>query len=88
MAPRSSFFREMNKKDTAEAVRQILDSVSFGEEFESDLIADLIGEKHYYCSVHGIRPTRFRKMPHATYLYDLQGWFDERHKWQSISWYQ
>jgi hypothetical protein len=88
MPPRAPFFREMNKKDTADAVRCIVEAASFEHEFESDLISDLIREKRYYCSVHGIRPARFRKMRHPIYPYDLQGWFDERQKWHSVSWYQ
>ncbi|HEY9228774.1 MAG TPA: hypothetical protein VIP11_19130, partial [Gemmatimonadaceae bacterium] len=86
MPQRKPFFQGMNKKATAAAVRVVVESVPFEQEFESELISNLISEKHYYCSRHGIRPMRFRKMGHAIWPYDLQGWFAERQKWHSVTW--
>ena len=88
MSPRESFFAGMNKKQTASAIRDIINPVPLGQEFESSLLADLISQKHYYCARHRLRPVRFRKLPQTVGDYDLQAWFDERQKWHSVSWYQ
>ena len=88
MAPRKPFFAGMNKTQTAAAIRQIINPVPLRQEFESELLADLIEQKHYYCARHGLRPSRFRKLPHAVGEYELQGWFDGREKWHSVSWHQ
>jgi len=88
MAQHASFFKGMNKQATADEVRRQLKSKSFEEEFDSELLSDLIAEKHYYCSRHGLRPNQFRKLRHEVWDYDLQVWFSERHKWHSVSWYQ
>lgn len=90
MVPRAPFFDGLNKEQTKAKVRELLDSVPFGEGFESAFLSDLIRTKHYYCSRHGLRPARFRKLRHPDprYDYDLQGWFAERETWHGVSWYQ
>ena len=58
------FWREFPTKKTAEqAIRSIVNSQPFKIPFESPLISDLILERHYFCSLRGLRPSRFRKLP-------------------------
>jgi hypothetical protein len=78
------YFAGLNKDQLRRDVRGVVDARAFGEEFESDLIADLIAAKHYYCSVHHLRPVRFRKDRSAR-GYDFMGYFPG-HGWHSVSW--
>jgi hypothetical protein len=61
---------------------------ALGEEFECELIADLIVEKHYYCSKHGLRPLRFRKSFRYGGGYDFEGFFANGIGWHKVSWTQ
>ncbi len=50
------------QKEATLAFRQILNAETFGSPFENSLLSDLIHERHYFCSKHGLRPQRFRKI--------------------------
>jgi hypothetical protein len=56
----------MNKSKLIKTIQGEIARFDFNKEFESELISDLIGEKHYYCSTKQMRPTRFRKPIVAT----------------------
>lgn len=56
-------------------------------EFEYEMLSDLIREKHYYCSVHALRPVAFRTLPRIGGGYTFQGRF-EGHGWKTVSWDQ
>ena len=85
--PAQPFFRGLNKTNTAKEARSIVNSYENGEDFESDFISDLIQEKHYYCSLHNIRPTHFKKESRgAKEKYDFYGFFTEKNKWHKVSW--
>jgi len=82
---RQQFFQGMNKTRLTETIRDIIKPYRMNELFTSDLISDLIVEKHYYCSVHGLRPTEFKKtLRPGDYGYDFNGCFDGR--WNRVSW--
>jgi hypothetical protein len=74
--------------------RMIQDELSqhrINEEFEFALLSDLIAAKHYYCSIHELRPMRFRKGFRAKYggddYYDFEGFFPGI-GWHKVSWNQ
>lgn len=73
-----------------DTIRGIVTPKPFGIAFESSLLSDLIVERHYFCSLHGLRPSRFRKL--AGYgAYILQGDFSglptpEPIGWHDVSW--
>jgi hypothetical protein len=77
------FFR--TKKAAQDAARAVLNSNPLFRVFTSALLSDLVGGYHYYCSKHGLRPVRFRKMPREKGGYELQGWFDELNDWHGVS---
>ena len=72
-------------------IQDKLSQYRINEEFEFPLLSDLIVTKHYYCSVKGLRPTRFRKGYRAKYggdnYYDFEGFFPEI-GWHKVSWNQ
>ena len=69
------------------AVQAVLARHPIGEEFESDLIADLIAGHHYYCSRHGLRPVAFVKARNPRYpgAYFFKGLFPDI-GWHGVSW--
>lgn len=87
-----NFWREYATQKALHAkIKSIVDSQPDKEPFESDLISDLIMEKHYFCSKRGIRPSRFRKIPKGS-KYSFEGDFsscDNIHppiSWHGVSW--
>lgn len=84
--PRQPIWRDFTtKKALTEAVRNVVNAVAFNDEFESQLLSDLIAERHWYCSCHQTRPTKFKKMPGWNGGYDFLGWFDQI-GWHKVSW--
>ncbi len=69
----SIFWRDFKTQSAAvKAIQEIINAEEFKTPFESELISDLIFERHYFCSRHGLRPTRFRKIP-AYNAYSFEG---------------
>lgn len=66
------FWREFKtKKAAGDAIRAIVNGQPFVTPFESPLISDLIFERHYFCSLRGLRPLRFRKLPgYGSYTFE------------------
>jgi hypothetical protein len=81
------FFQGKTRTALKTEIRAFLDRFQLNEEFESPLLADLIAEKHYYCSRHGLRPVRFKKQFRAGGGYDFAAFFPER-GWHLVSWAQ
>jgi hypothetical protein len=85
------FWREFPTKKAAEvAIRGILKAQPFKIPFESSLISDLVLERHYYCSLRGLRPSRFRKLPGYN-AYTFEGDFaglstPKPVDWHPVSW--
>ena len=80
------------KKSAEDAVRKIVNSQGFNIAFESPLISDLVVERHYFCSRHGLRPRRFRKL-HRSPGYSFEGDFSGLRTprpiaWHGVSWTQ
>lgn len=75
------------KKALTKAIQTELEPHAIGVEFESPLLSRLIGERHYYCSKHGLVPQRFRKLPspYSKNGYWFDGWFPEI-GWHGVSW--
>lgn len=84
------FWREFKTKKAAEdTIRGIVNSKPLIIPFESSLISDLILERHYFCSLRGLRPTRFRKLPGSPYLFegDFSGLPTQAPiSWHPVSW--
>jgi|GEM_PF-1401617 len=79
------FWRNFRTKAEATTFFQgVIDPVRLYVPFEHDLIADLINEKHYFCSKHNYRPTRFRKV-HGSNKYGFEGDFPSI-GWKAVSW--
>ena len=78
------FFQGMTKTELIKTIREIIKNVKYGVEFENQLIADLIGQHHYYWSTQEIRPLKFKKefMPKS---YIFKGW-TEKEGWKDVSW--
>lgn len=87
MVTNQSFFAGMNKSKLIKTIQGEIARFDFNEEFESELISDLIAEKHYYCSTKQLRPTRFRKTDRGNDSYDFWGIFPN-HGWHVVSWRQ
>lgn len=85
------FWRNFTTKTAAEnAVREIINPQPFKIPFEAPLISDLILERHYFCSLHGLRPGRFRKLP-GYGCYSFEGDFGNQPtpipiEWHRVSW--
>ena len=85
------FWREFPTKKAAEdRIRGIVNAQPFKIPFESSLISDLVLERHYFCSLRGLRPLRFRKLP-GYGAYTFEGDFSglstpERIGWHPVSW--
>jgi hypothetical protein len=73
------------KASLLEAVRAIVNPVPFDHEFESELLASLIAERHWHCKLHGIAPRKFKKTRGWGDGYDFWGWF-EPGGWHKVSW--
>jgi hypothetical protein len=88
---RQPFWHEFATKKAAEdAIRSIIDDQPFKMPFESELISDLIAERHYFCAPRGLRPTRFRKIP-GYKAYSFEGDFSAYNRippigWHPVSW--
>jgi len=80
------YWRGMTKAALRERVRAVINPLPFQRAWRSDLISDLIAEKHYFCAANGLRPDAFRKMPsrHNRTGYDFEGRFDGL--WHGVSW--
>jgi hypothetical protein len=85
------FWREFPTATAAtKAFQQILNAQPFKTPFESELLSDLIAERHYFCAPRGIRPSRFRKLP-GFRAYTLEGDFSlsvpsRNLGWHPVSW--
>ncbi len=88
---RQMFWKDYPTQTAArEAIRKIVDAQPFKAPFESDLISDLIVERHYFCSMRKLRPSRFRKIPGYN-GYKFQGDFSNLGLtgdvgWHTVSW--
>ncbi|WP_345737172.1 hypothetical protein [Prosthecobacter algae] len=84
------FWREFPSKAAAKiAIQKIINEQPFKQPFESSLISDLILERHYFCSLRGLRPSRFRKIPsYGAYSFegDFTGWLERDIGWHPVSW--
>lgn len=74
------------KAEATKAIQAIINERPFFEPFESELISDLIAEKHYFCSINGFRPTRFRKIP-SYGAYSFEGDFSHLEVLPPIGWH-
>ena len=74
------------QKAAREAIREIVNTQPMKMPFESELISDLIFERHYFCSIRALRPSRFRKIP-AYNNYSFEGDFSACAITPSISWH-
>jgi len=86
MKKREPIWREFStQEDIRKAVRKVLEGHKLETDFESTLISDLIAERHYYCSLKGLRPSKFKKVD----VYDgqLHGYFDGI-GWHPVTWYK
>ena len=82
-----AFWRDFTtKKSLTEAIRAIVTPKPFYVPFDYALLSDLIFERHYFCSLRGLRPSRFRKLP-GFGAYNLEGDFNELHLSEPISWH-
>ncbi len=81
------YFAGMNKTKLRARIQSVVNWDGVCREFESELLSNLIREKHYYCSVHALRPVSFRTLPRAGGGYTFQGRF-EGHGWKTVSWDQ
>lgn len=75
----------MTKAALTEAVRAVVNPVPFDQEFESELLANLIAERHWHSKLHGIVPRKFKKTRGWGDGYDFWGWF-EPGGWHKVSW--
>jgi hypothetical protein len=81
------FWREFPTKKAAEdMIRSIVNSQPFKIPFESSLISDLVLERHYFCSLSALRPSRFRKLP-GYGAYTFEGDFSGLRTPEPISWH-
>ena len=86
MKKREPIWREFSTSEEIRiAVRNVLKGFKLETEFESALISDLIAERHYFCSLKGLRPSKFKKV--HVYGEQLQGYFDGI-GWHPVSWYR
>lgn len=81
---RAAFFRGYTKAQLTDAIRREIGRYEFNEPFACPLIADLIYEHHWYCSVHKLRPSLFIKRERPGAAYDFAACFDGR--WNLVSW--
>lgn len=74
----------VHQNDVEAAVRVVVDAASYYSAFTSELISDLIAERHYYCRRHGLRPILFKKTREDR-PYRFYGEFP-RVGWHPVSW--
>ncbi len=80
------FWRNFTTKvELTKTVQNIVRSRPFEVEFESELLSDLIAERHWHCSFHQLRPTKFKKSEGWNGGYDFWGWFEPT-GWHKVSW--
>ena len=65
------------------AIRERVNPKPFDTPFADSLISDLIAERHYFCSLRGLRPASFKKTREND-PYRFWGLFD--HGWHPVSW--
>jgi 5-methylcytosine-specific restriction endonuclease McrA len=81
----STYWRTFaRQKDLVAAVRAVVDPAPYYSAFGSELISDLLAERHYYCHRHGIRVTRFKKT-HEDQPYRFYADFPSI-GWHPVSW--
>ncbi len=81
-----AFYLGFTKAGTRAQVREILSQYALSEEFESVFIQGLIAQKHYFLSLAGEVPIKFRKtFALTTSGYDFEGLFPSR-GWHRVSW--
>lgn len=87
MKKTSMFWRNFATKAAATAaIQQIINTQAFKVPFESELISDLVYERHYFCSIRGLRPARFRKIP-GYKAYSFEGDFSGCQLERTIGWH-
>ena len=79
------FFMGLNKTETRQKVRGILQAFKINEEFTSDFISELVLQHHYYCKHAQLRPERFRMTLRKSGKYDFEGLFPGK-GWHRVSW--
>ncbi|WP_414545199.1 hypothetical protein [Nostoc sp. CCY0012] len=85
MKKNNYFFRDYKTKTALEKdIKDLIGSYAFNQEFESELLSDLIAQKHYYCSFHGIKALQFKKQKNYN-SYDFYGFFTTL-GWHKVSW--
>lgn len=85
MARGKPYFSGMTKGELKEKCREIVNKYKVGEEFRSDLISNLILDKHYFCSLKKVRPEKFRKTARNGPGYNFEGYF-QGNGWHRVSW--
>lgn len=65
-------------------MRAVVDPAPYYSAFSSELISDLLAERHYYCQREGIRLTRFKKT-HEDHPYRFYADFPSV-GWHPVSW--
>jgi hypothetical protein len=81
------FFQNYKTKKALEVdIQNLINSYDFNQEFESELLSDLMAEKHYGCLFHGLRPLWFLKKKNKL-SYDFFC-FITPVGWYPISWRQ
>ena len=74
----------VHQKDLETAVRAVVNPAPYDATFGSELISDLLAERHYYCQRNGIRLTRFKKT-HEDRPYRFYADFPSV-GWHPVSW--
>ena len=59
-------------EELKEEVQSVVNARNFDEVFRSDLISDLIAERHCFCSKNGLRPEGFKKTDESPTLLVLR----------------
>ena len=86
MARRRPYFRGKSRSELEKEIRFDVNPREYDVEFQYPLLSDLILERHYYCSRHGLRPTKFRKdFCRGGAKYKLHAYFPSR-GWHPVSW--
>lgn len=77
------------KKSVEDYIRKKISENYYGKEFECDVISDLIFKHHYFCSLHKIRPIKFKAIDHggdsSSINYTFYGFFDGI-GWKGVTW--
>lgn len=89
MARKVFWKRFRTQKELTEKIRLVIGANDIGEAFESELLSDLIAERHYACAPLGLRPTLFKKVPNKEYPsapYAFMAFFGGLIGWRGVSW--